>query len=255
MIKSARNPKVKRVRRLMNDRRFRHREGAYVVEGARWLAELDDGGVRPQLLLATQSWLESGDNRERAYGLSSSVVEVSAEVMAQMSDAETPPGILCVVPMTPRPLPQNPTLLLIVDAMRNPGNLGATLRTSAAAGVDGVLLAPGCVDVFNPKVLRGSMGAHLRLPLIAASWSEIATRSASLDTWLAAPTGKIAYDKVDWRRPSALIVGGEASGAGPEAKALAAATLKIPMHDETESLNAAAAAAIILFEAARQRRE
>jgi TrmH family RNA methyltransferase len=253
MIESTKNPKVKRIRRLLSDRRFRHREGAYVVEGTRWLAELDASGLRPQLVLATRSWLEAEGNMALAAILPEPVVESSQGVMAWASDAETPPGVLAVVPMTPRPLPEEPTLLLIVDGMKNPGNLGALLRTAAAAGADAVLLAPGCVDVYNPKVIRGGMGAHLRLPIAALSWPDIEALTAPLVTWLAVAAGETRYDNVDWRRPSALIVGGEASGAGREANALATGRLRIPMHNETESLNAAAAAAIILFEAARQR--
>lgn len=255
MIISTQNPKVKRIRRLLGDRRFRHREGSYVVEGTRWLAEVSASGLRPELVLVTASWLETPDNRELAETLPEPVVESSEEVMAWASDAEAPPGVLVVVPMEPRPLPRNPAMLLIIDGMQNPGNLGAVLRTAAAAGADGVLLAPGCVDAYNPKVVRGGMGAHLRLPIVAASWLEIETLATPLVTWLAAADGETHYDKVNWRRPSALIVGSEAAGAGPEAIALAAGSISIPMHKDTESLNAAAAAAIILFEAARQRRK
>lgn len=255
MIISTQNPKAKRIRRLLNNRRFRHREGAYVVEGSRWLAEIAASGVRPELVLATASWLGAAGNRDLVEKLPEPVAESSEEVMAWASDAEAPPGVLLVVPMEPRPLPPNPTLLLIIDGMQNPGNLGAVLRTAAAAGADGVLLAPGCVDAYNPKVVRGGMGAHLRLPIVAASWPEIEPLAAPLTTWLAAADGETHYDKVDWRRPSALIIGSEAAGAGPEATALAAGGLSIPMHKDTESLNAAAAAAIILFEAARQRRK
>lgn len=254
MIISTQNPKAKRIRRLLNDRRFRHREGAYVVEGTRWLSEIVASETRPEFVLATASWLATAPNRDLAQKLAAPVIESSEAVMTSVSDAGTPPGVLLVVPMDPRPLTGNPTLLLVVDGIRNPGNLGAILRTSAAAGADGVLLAPGCVDAYNPKVVHGAMGAHLRLPIVSASWTEIETLTAPLTTWLATASGERNYDEVNWRRPSALILGGEATGAGSEAIALAAGGLSIPMHRDTESLNAAAAAAIILFEAARQRR-
>ncbi len=129
--------------------------------------------------------------------------------MAAMSDTDTAPGVLAVLPIAPRPWPHAPTLLVILDAVGNPGNLGTILRAASAAGADGVLLGPGCVDPWNPKVARGSMGALLRLPVRSASWEEIGEEIGGLDVWLAA-TGGEAYATVDWRRPSAILIGGEA---------------------------------------------
>jgi TrmH family RNA methyltransferase len=129
------------------------------------------------------------------------------------------------------------------------------LRTAVAAGVDGVLLAPGCVDATNPKVLRGSMGAHLRLPVAEMSWSEIGEVTAGMEVWVTAVSQAKEYTTVNWRQPAALIIGSEAHGIGPEAAPLASGQITIPMHAAVESLNAAVAAAVILFEAARQRRQ
>jgi TrmH family RNA methyltransferase len=175
--------------------------------------------------------------------------------MAAMSDTETAPGVLAVLPIAPRPLPAAPSLLVILDSVANPGNLGSILRTAAAAGVDGVLLGPGCVDAYNPKVVRGSMGAVLRLPVWAENWEVIGRLAAGLDVWLAAARDGTTYTAVDWHRPSALLIGSEAQGAGAQAERLATGRVTIPMRDETESLNAAMAAGILLFEAARQRGE
>ena len=138
--------------------------------------------------------------------------------------------------------------------MRDPGNLGTILRSAEAAGVGQVLLAPGTVDAYNPKVVRGAMGAHFRLPLESLDWPAIAERVAGRAVWLADAAGEIAYDQVDWTAPSALIVGGEAAGAGQRAAELATGRVCIPMTGGAESLNAAMAATVILFEAARQRR-
>ncbi len=255
MITSTTNPKIKYIRRLLNDRRFRERERAYVVEGRRWLAELARLATPPQLVLAVESWLAEEENRRLVEELNISAQPVSEAVMNQASDTETPAGVLAVVPMIPRPLPAGPALLLILDRIANPGNLGTMLRTAAAAGADGVILGPGCVDAYNPKVVRGGMGAHLRLPLLPAGWPEIAELTAGMAVWLAAAGGPLAYYDVDWRQPSALIIGGEAAGASAPAYQLAGSTVSIPMQAETESLNAAVAAGIILFEAVRQRTE
>ncbi|MEJ2212191.1 MAG: RNA methyltransferase [Anaerolineae bacterium] len=115
-------------------------------------------------------------------------------------------------------------------------------------------MAPGTVDAYNPKVVRGAMGAHFRLAVAALDWPGMAERLEGRTVWLADAAGDVAYDAVDWTAPSALIVGGEAEGAGAESLALAKGRVSIPMSGGAESLNAAMAGTVILFEAARQRR-
>ena len=256
MITSPANPQVKYVRRLQTDRRFRARERAFVVEGTRWMRELAAAQLTPRALFATAAWLESNEGRALTAALGPPV-PVTDAIMTAMSDTDTAPGVLAVLPIDPRPWPAAPTLLVILDAVGNPGNLGTILRAAAAAGADGVLLGPGCVDPYNPKVARGSMGALLRLPVRSGSWEEIGEEIgadiAEPAVWLAAATGGTPYTAIDWRRPSAILIGGEAHGAGAAAERLATGRVTIPMRDATESLNAALAAGIILFEAARQR--
>lgn len=253
MITSTANSKVKYVRRLQTDRRFREREAAFVVEGRRWLEEVVGSSRHPTSVFYTEAWRSDPKNEALLQSLDDAAQAVSEDVMGAMSDVVTPPGLLAVLPMQPAPLPPQPSLLLILDAVRTPGNLGTMLRTAGAAGVDAVLLGPGCVDAYNPKVVRGGMGAHLRLPIHSAGWQAIAGYAGSTQTWLAAAGGHTPYTDVNWRRPSALIVGNEAAGAGPEARRLAQGSVYVPMHADTESLNAAMAAGIILFEAVRQR--
>jgi TrmH family RNA methyltransferase len=139
--------------------------------------------------------------------------------------------------------------------VRDPGNLGTILRSAEAAGVGQVILAPGTVDLYNPKAVRGAMGAHFRLPVAGLDWPAIAGRLAGRAVWLADAAGETPYDQVDWAVPSALIVGGEAAGAGDQAAALATGRVSIPMAGGAESLNAAMAATVILFEAARLTRQ
>jgi TrmH family RNA methyltransferase len=155
--------------------------------------------------------------------------------------------------MIPIPLPTQPSLVLILDAISTPGNLGTMMRTAGAAGIDSVLLAPGCVDAYNPKVIRGAMGAHFRLPIHHLDWEEIANYCQSLDIWVAETANGIIYTEVPWRQPSAIIIGNEAWGAGIEAHSVAKGSIIIPMAGGTESLNAATASAVLLFEAFRQR--
>jgi RNA methyltransferase, TrmH family len=255
MITSASNPKIKYVKHLQSDRRFREQEHAFVAEGTRLLAELVQFDIAPLMILATDRWLTSAESRSILAhpGLSVILEVVNDNVMSAASQTQTPPGVLAVAPIHDRPLPNQPTFLLILDQVANPGNLGTMLRTAAAAGVDGVLLGPGSVDAYNPKVVRGGMGAHLRLPIISADWAAIGQYLTGLSVWLAAANGSTSYTAVDWRSPSALIIGSEAAGAGEQADRLATGRVTIPMHQATESLNAAVAAGIILFEAVRQR--
>ncbi len=253
MISSSSNPKVKYVRRLQSERRFRNREQAFVIEGTRWFSEIDPHTLVPKMVFFTEQWtaLPGHSNILQQFGESGQAV--SDEVMQEMSDTSTPPGILAVLPMVERPFPTPSTFLLILDAIQTPGNLGTMLRTAAAAGVDGVVLAPGCVDPYNPKVVRGSMGTLLRLPVHQLNWDEIATLTHEMDVWVAIIDGETAYTAVSWTNPTALIIGSEAHGANPQARQIAGGGVTIPMHKQTESLNAAMAAGIILFEAKRQR--
>ncbi len=254
MITSVQNPTIKFIRRLQAEKRFRRRETAFVVEGTRWLQELIDLAHPLQFVFYTDDWLQQANHQAILQQLQTPAQAVSEEVMAAMSDTETPPGVLSVGHMAPLPLPASPTFLLILDSVTTPGNVGTMLRSAAAAGVDGVLLTPGCVDAYNPKVLRGSMGAHLRLPIHELSWEEIEEVTNGMAVWLTAVSGATNYTTINWTQPSAIIIGNEARGVGKEAVGLANGRLTIPMHNDTESLNAATAAAVVLFEAARQRR-
>jgi TrmH family RNA methyltransferase len=255
MLTSTSNPKVKHIRRLQDDRRYRRREGAFVVEGSRWITELILAGRRPQLILASDSWLSEKDNRTLISQMNVQPLSASDAVMARAGDTQTSPGVLAVVSIEFLPWPQELSLVLVLDRMTNPGNLGSELRSASAAGIDGVLLSPGCVDPFNPKVLRGAMGAQMRLPIMEAEWVEIERRLNGMSVWLATIDGAVSYEAVNWRIPSAIIIGSEASGAGHQANSLAGETVRIPMSQKTESLNASVAASVIMLEAARQRRQ
>ncbi len=254
MIVSKQNPKVKYIRRLQHSGRFRRQEGAFVVEGTRWLGEVAKSHIRPLFLLVTESWISSPGNKELADRIPATKHEVSAGVLGSISTLETQEGILAVLPVRPVPLPEIPTLLLVLAGVADPGNVGTILRTAAAAGVEGVILAPGCVDAYNPKVVRSSMGAHFQVAIHRFSWQQITTITAPMARWIAVAGDKMTYEQVDWRQPSAVIVGSEAIGAGKDAYQLTDDRVSIPMGERTESLNVAVATGIILFEAARQRR-
>jgi TrmH family RNA methyltransferase len=243
------------VKRLQAERRLRERERLFVVEGARWLAELDHMGWPAREIFCTADWISREENAELAMRWGGRIAQVSDALLAEMSDLEQPAGVLAIVEQIALPIPAHPTLIVVLDNLRVPGNVGTIARTAAAAGVDALLLSPGSVDFYNPKVVRGAMGAHLRLPAMQTTWSEIEYICGAMVVWLAAADGEREYAAVDWTVPSVLVIGSEAFGAGEEALRLATGRISIPMAAETESLNAAIAAAVILFEAARQRRQ
>ncbi len=257
-IQSLQNPHVKRVRRLQSKKRDRYRERQFVAEGYRLVQHAVTRGYRPALVFFTANAAETAWRPliDTLVTSDCPVWEVSDDVMAAMADTVTPQGILAVLPLPEHDVEQvaEADLLLIVESWRTPGNLGTVLRTALATGVGGVLCSPGTVDPYAPKVVRGAMGAHFDLPILAdLSWDRIAALVADRQRILADASGQATLWELDWTVPTALIVGSEASGPGAEAQTLATQVARIPMAEGAESLNAAVAAAAFLFEAQRQR--
>jgi RNA methyltransferase, TrmH family len=241
---------------LQRSTRRRLRDGLMVAEGLRLLQELCDAALPIVELFASASFRADDTAWARLVAALPDEVDLVAvpdEIMAAMSDTVTPQGVLAVLPI-PRLAPAGrPRLVLVPDQVRDPGNLGTILRTSWAAGVTQVLLPAGSVDHTNPKVVRAGMGAHFHLPIVATNWEAIWDVIGEADVWLAEAGEGRLYDVVDWRGEVALIIGGEATGASAGARGRGAC-VQIPMARGVESLNAAIAAGILLFEAARQRR-
>jgi TrmH family RNA methyltransferase len=258
MITSVHNPTVQSVRKLLTQAKERRAQGAFVIEGVRLVEEALESDWEAQLVLFTDQLDQRGQAVVEGFSTKGiSAEQVSSGVMSAISDTETPQGILAVLVMKPLPFPPSPNLLLILDGMRDPGNLGTILRTAAAAGVQAVLLAPGCADAWSPKVLRAGMGAHFRLPILSQGWSELTQTvsmwGSNLQVFLADSASGTTYTQADFHSPLALIVGGEAAGAGAQSLSLASSKVHIPMVGGSESLNAAVAGSILLFEVQRQR--
>jgi len=249
MITSPQNEKVKLVRALHDRAKTRRKEGKIVLEGARLVRDACEQGHRPDFVLYSPESIDV--SFLAAYEIEP--IPVTDAVMRSISDTEQPQGLIGVFPMPVSTLPPNARRVLILDSIRDPGNLGTILRTAAAGGIEAVLLAPTCVDPHNPKALRGGMGAHFRVPVAEASWGGIKTYCYNRTIYVAASEGDLRYDAADWSAAWAVIIGGEAHGAGEQALSLARHRIYIPMAAATESLNAAVATGVILFEAARQR--
>jgi TrmH family RNA methyltransferase len=239
--------------------RVRQQEQQYLLEGVRVVEEALRVGRIPTLVFCAPRLMQS-KRGQRLHeelvnhpDLQGRVLEATDEVLAAVADTVAPQGVAAVMPIWSPPA--GPAgLLLILDNLRDPGNMGTVLRSAAAAGVEEVLLPPGNVDPYNPKVTRSAMGALFRLPLRArVPWSEVAARVAGRPVWIADPVEGRPHYRVDWSQPAALVVGGEAEGVSEGSEKLATGRVHIPMAEGTESLNAATAASILLFEARRQR--
>lgn len=257
LITSKENPRVRWARRLLQ-RRVRLEEQLLLIEGVRLVADAWASGMRPLELFYDPQTLRAGAGgpallaQLQAAGIAG--LPLAPAVFAELSETVTPQGIAAVLPLPALPPPARPTLAVVLDGVRDPGNAGTLLRSAEAVGAELALFGPGSVDPFNGKVVRSGMGAHFRLPIVEfATWDELPALLPGVALYVAEMANAPAYDRVDWRAPAALIVGAEAAGASDEARARAQA-VTIPMLGGAESLNAAMAGSVILFEAARQRR-
>ncbi len=253
VISSSANPAIAYVRSLSRrDRRAVER--AFVVEGVRAVTDALEAGAVPRLVL-----LRHGDERVADFPLPAGVRPrlVERRLFDRLSEVQAPQGVLAVFPITDlRPdSAVTAPLVLVVDRLRDPGNVGTLLRAAAGAGVQAVYLTAETVDPWNAKVVRAGMGAHFRVPLLPLDDSardELAERLPLRA--VARADASRTYDGVDWTGPAALIVGGEAEGVSETLSDWSSQAVRIPLAGGVESLNAAVAGAVILFEAARQRR-
>ncbi|HEV7859524.1 MAG TPA: RNA methyltransferase [Pyrinomonadaceae bacterium] len=262
IINSRDNPLVKHARAVRDGR---ERELVF-VEGVRLCEEVVGANLSIEDVLYTERAArdERGSALLRALqGVSQRLSEVSEQVLASVSDMKTPQGIVALVS---RPSTNGfalesggveVPLLLVMHRTNNPANAGALVRTAEAAGATGVMTTAGSTDLFSPKALRGAMGSAFRLPLwTGAEYAEVLAwcGARGIKTVCADARAKRAYTEIDWTIPSALIVGPEATGLSDEEAAGADESVSIPMRSPVESLNVAVASAVLLYEAARQRR-
>lgn len=257
MITSTANTHVKYIRSLSANRRERHRERCFVLEGVRLVAEALQAQAPLRLALYAPEQLmqtEAGKELLQQLAVRPSCYEATARVVAAAAETASPQGVVAVAGWVEHQAQQG--LTLVLDAVQDPGNVGTMLRSAEAAGVAQVLCAPGTADVYSPKVVRSAMGAHFYLPLQADTpWEKIVAALNDIQSIYAATgSAPTAYDTVDWQGSVALIIGNESQGVSKRALALATQLIAIPMVGRAESLNAAVAGSVILFEALRQRR-
>ena len=257
IITSRRNPHIQRINKLLSSNQCRQSERAFVLEGVRLVEE----AAKSEWTITEVFYSEKVNDRGKQLLASLSqrgiaLFQVSEQVMNNITDTETPQGVVAVLSVRQLPQLKHPNLILILDAIRDPGNVGTILRTACAAGIDIVIIAPETADPFSPKVLRAGMGAQLNLPVWILDWpgiSAIIKNHPSMKVLLADTQGGPAFWNTDLRLPVALIVSNEAVGPSRAARELSDGILTIPMPGRSESLNAAIAASLLIYEVLRQR--
>ena len=257
MITSTANAQVKNLVQLKKKAKARRQQQVFVVEGIKMFQEAPK--ERVEQIYVSDSFHQNPENRrileDRKYEV------LSDSVFDYVSDTRTPQGILCLVRM---PDYQMETLLkdrnglwLILENLQDPGNLGTMFRTGEGAGVTGIIMDASTVDIYNPKTIRSTMGSIYRVPFyitddLAGSIAQLQAFGA--DVYAAHLRGKDSYDQPDYRKATAFLVGNEGNGLTEATADLANCYIRIPMGGRLESLNAAMAAGILMYEANRQRR-
>ena len=259
MITSTKNDQVKAVIELKKKARARNEQGLFVVEGVRMAAELPKDQVKS--IYVSETFAKNPENAAilaeyPGYEL------VSDSVFAVMSDTQTPQGVLALVRQFSYGMDEllksdRPAHLMVLENLQDPGNLGTILRAGEGAGVTGVVMDANTADIYNPKVIRSTMGSVLRMPFVYAEdlHETLETlKQKKVRLFAAHLKGKNAYDLEDYTGDTAFLIGNEANGLTDETAAMADTYVRIPMEGRVESLNAAVAASVLMFEAARQRR-
>jgi len=279
MIKltSSQNPVIKEVRSLKN-KSGREERGLFFIEGSRFVGEAVKEAINAvscagagilkktadiRYIIVSDSFLGDSDSDELidlCTGNGLKVYNVTDSLFKSVSDTQNPQGVLAVLAINidlMNKAGQKNGILVILDSIRDPGNMGTIIRTADAAGCAGVVVTPGCVDLFNPKVLRSTMGSVFHIPVLhSASMKEAIAvcRQWGYKILASHLDGSVSLFDADLSGNTAFIIGSEAEGIGEDAINGADVLVRIPMDGRAESLNAAVAAGIMIYEAVRQRK-
>ena len=276
MITSKSNAKVRNLIALKRKASERNIRDVFLVEGIKMFREIPAAQLRE--VYASESFLKSEAGRKAVdaamaaqdrlkaviSGKKELVIEtVSDEIFRNLSDTQSPQGVMAVVSQQHYRLEdlfgqRTEPLLLILENLQDPGNLGTVMRTAEGAGVTGVLMTRGCVDLYNPKVIRSTMGSIYRMPFYYTDDLKgdlQLLKQQGIRLYAAHLRGTGTYDQQDYRQPAGFLIGNESKGLTDETADLADIYVKIPMCGQVESLNAAVASAVLMYEANRQRRD
>ncbi|MBE5973918.1 MAG: RNA methyltransferase [Paenibacillaceae bacterium] len=258
MITSSANGKVKQVMNLIKKAKARNESGLFAAEGLRIFKEIPHEQI--DSIFVSESFLKEEERKHLISGMKYEVL--TDEVFQVMSDTKTPQGILALVKQhayTPEDLTRvpGPAFLMILENIQDPGNLGTIIRAGEGAGITGVLMNSTTADIYNPKVIRSTMGSVFRVPFVYTdnlTDSILQLKKKGIKLYAAHLNGRNNYEKEDYTVDTGFLIGNEANGLTEDTARLADAYIKIPMMGSVESLNAAVAASVLMFETARQRR-
>lgn len=271
MITSLGNRGVKSVVHLRERAKVRREQDAFVTEGVRMFLEAPAERIREVYLSESFSRCMENSAQQGSDALLADVKKkltqvsyqtVTDEVFKKMADTVTPQGILCVMKMyhyLPEDVVRGQTpLLLMLEDIQDPGNLGTMIRTGEGAGISGVIMSKDTVDIYNPKTIRSTMGSVYRVPFVyvedlAQSIKEL--QQKGIRVYAAHLKGNLWYDEADYTQASAFLIGNEGNGLTNRTADCADTYIKIPMAGQVESLNAGVAASILMYESSRQRRK
>jgi TrmH family RNA methyltransferase len=253
IIRSRQNSIYKQIRSLLRRDR-RHQERAFLVEGPRYIADAIRFGAKPVRIVLSESHADSVELPSDAALLFSVLDD---ELFASVSDTETSQGAIAVIPFPDlRPDPNKVPLVLVADGIQDPGNLGTLIRSAAGAGATQLVALPGAADPWAPKTARAAAAGHFLLPISTMTVGQLSStlppRAVILGADAEAPN---SYDHMDLTSSTYIVIGSEGKGLSEPMRRLITARVAIPLDGRIESLNAAVAGSILLFEAARQRRK
>ena len=256
MITSASNQKIKNLISIIQKSKARREQDVFITEGVKMFQEAPMDKIVE--VYVAESFYETGTAREKIQQCGYEIL--SDELFKKVSDTQTPQGILCVMKQYHYELEdlfqkENP-LFLILEDIQDPGNLGTMVRTAEGAGVDGIIMTKGTVDIYNPKTIRSTMGSVYRMPFIYTDdllgvMKQLQEKQVKL--YAAHLKGNQFYHQLDYKGATAFLIGNEGNGLKDETADAADVYMKIPMEGKVESLNAAVASVILMYEAARQR--
>ena len=261
MITSPHNPRVNLAARL-RDHRQRKKEQRILIDGAREISRAIAAGVALQEVFVCAELCRSEEAKQLLEILPKSgaeVLEVSEQVFSRLAFGERAEGIVAVAAVPSHrledlDLPDNP-LVAVLEGVEKPGNIGAVLRSADGAGVSALVLADPRTDLYNPNAIRASLGTIFSLPVAAAAADKVLTwlQTQKLQIVTARVEGSVVYTDIDYRRPTAIVFGSEANGLSPLWTGDDIRAIRLPMLGAADSLNVSAAAAVLFYEALRQR--
>lgn len=262
MISSSSNARIRQVLQWQTKAKERRKADIFLIEGIKLFEEAPEQDIR-EIYVTEGAQERIKAQRELWEKLQRLQYElVTEDILQKISDTQTPQGILCVVKRPVYSLeqmlePPNPLLMLLED-IQDPGNLGTIVRTGEGAGITGVIMSRQTVDIYNPKTIRATMGSIFRIPFCyVEDLKEVVElfRGRGIHTYAAHLEGREYYDSFSFREGTAFLIGNEGNGLRRETAEAAEHYIKIPMEGKVESLNAAIASALLMYEVHRQRSE